>query len=186
MHRDGLRLTFWMNAMFPLDERTYKKLMRLIEQAGNPSEVPDSPPWSATSTADSWHTARSPLYSGDFEDPSNGERLCQRKWHHAITEYTLPPTCVPTPDRKRHTSMTHHISAIPPPRAIKRAFLTNIKVLTATRGQTKPRLRSSLCIPRPWQVNQTRWYSSYAQSPSILRSPVFARSPMRVACIKVT
>jgi hypothetical protein len=33
---------FWKNAMFPLDERTYKKLMRLIEQAGNPSEVPDS------------------------------------------------------------------------------------------------------------------------------------------------
>lgn len=55
-------------AMFPLDEGTDLKLKRLIEKAGKPSDVPGSPPWSAASTEDSWHTARSPLHLGPFEE----------------------------------------------------------------------------------------------------------------------
>ncbi|KAI7782184.1 hypothetical protein LA080_013728 [Diaporthe eres] len=55
-------------AMFPLDEGTDLKLKRLIEKAGKPSDVPGSPPWSAASTADSWHAARSPLHLGPFEE----------------------------------------------------------------------------------------------------------------------
>lgn len=54
--------------MFPLGEETGLKLEQLIEKAGKPSDVPDSPPWSAASTADSWHTARSPLLLGPIED----------------------------------------------------------------------------------------------------------------------
>lgn len=54
--------------MFPLGEETDLKLEQVIEKAGKPSDVPGSPPWSAASTADSWHTARSPLHFGPFED----------------------------------------------------------------------------------------------------------------------
>ncbi|KAG6355221.1 hypothetical protein INS49_004302 [Diaporthe citri] len=52
--------------MFPLGEETGLELEQLIEKAGKPSGVPGSPPWSAASTADSWHTARSPLHLGPF------------------------------------------------------------------------------------------------------------------------
>lgn len=54
--------------MFPLGEDTGQKLEQLIERAGEHSDVPGSPPWSAASTADSWHTARSPLHLGPFEE----------------------------------------------------------------------------------------------------------------------
>ncbi|KAJ0109467.1 hypothetical protein J7T55_000392 [Diaporthe amygdali] len=54
--------------VYPLDEPTYEKLGRMIDKAARPRDTPRSPPWSAASTADSWHTARSPCYSNQFKD----------------------------------------------------------------------------------------------------------------------
>lgn len=54
--------------MFPLDEGTGLKLKLLIEKAGELSGAPGSPLWSAASTADSWHTAGSPVDLGPFEE----------------------------------------------------------------------------------------------------------------------
>lgn len=54
--------------VYPLDEPTYEKLGRMIDKAARPHDTSGSPPWSAASTADSWHTARSPCYSDHFED----------------------------------------------------------------------------------------------------------------------
>lgn len=54
--------------MFPLDDGTGLKLKLLIEKAGESLGMPGSPPWSAASIADSWHTAGSPVELGPFEE----------------------------------------------------------------------------------------------------------------------
>lgn len=54
--------------MFQLDERTGLKLKLLIEKAGELSGVSGSPPWSAASTADSWHTAWWPVEKRNQRD----------------------------------------------------------------------------------------------------------------------
>lgn len=54
--------------ILPLDEGTGLKLKLLIEKAGEPLGVSDSPSWSAASTEDSWHTAGSPFELGPFDE----------------------------------------------------------------------------------------------------------------------